>query len=238
MKSVGLFRGWYIVGAAHVLLALIFGAAYSFGAFFSLPSSLTLFLGAFCVLVGLGVGLVYVPVLSTIQRWFVLHRSLASGIALAGTGVGTLVGPMVAGAVMRHLSWQSTMQVYALAIALLGLIAAAGLWGGGRRTLGCTRMASFRAGARGLRVGRCCMASAWEGRPGRRASGGCRPHKTHPVWIYKRLHLGNSVQERQVLNGCADRSVRRRRQADTHAANPSGSDRHKRAPSNHKPTWG
>ena len=29
-----LFRGWYIVGAVHVLLALIFGAAYSFGAFF------------------------------------------------------------------------------------------------------------------------------------------------------------------------------------------------------------
>ena len=189
MKSGGLFRGWYIVGAVHVLLALIFGAAYSFGAFFSsiqanfdagrfstasifsctaliyyavgvfagalsdrtsvravsgagivllalgflasslLSSSLTLFLGAFCVFVGLGVGLVYVPVVSTIQRWFVLHRSLASGIALAGTGVGTLVGPMVAGALMRHLSWQSTMQVYALAIALLGLTAAAGLRG-------------------------------------------------------------------------------------------------------------
>ncbi|MDR6860536.1 MFS transporter [Variovorax guangxiensis] len=184
-----MFRGWYIVGAVHVLLALIFGAAYSFGAFFSsiqanfdagrfstasifsftaliyytvgvfagalsdrtsvravagagivllalgfltsslLSSSLSLFLGAFCVLVGLGVGLVYVPVVSTIQRWFVLHRSLASGIALAGTGVGTLVGPMVAGALMRHLSWQSTMQVYALAIALLGLTAAAGLRG-------------------------------------------------------------------------------------------------------------
>ncbi|MCW0134288.1 hypothetical protein OIV41_33070, partial [Burkholderia pseudomallei] len=28
------FRGWYVVIAAHLLLALIFGAAYSFGAFF------------------------------------------------------------------------------------------------------------------------------------------------------------------------------------------------------------
>ncbi|ROR02260.1 putative MFS family arabinose efflux permease [Delftia acidovorans] len=182
-----LFRGWYIVGAVHVLLALIFGAAYSFGAFFAsiqaqfgassfstasifsltaliyyavgvfsgawsdrtsvrtvtsagivllslgfvasslLTSSLAAFLGAFCALVGLGVGLVYVPAVSTIQRWFVLRRSSASGIALAGTGLGTLLGPVVAGALMEHLPWQLTMQVYAAAIALAGLAAAAAL---------------------------------------------------------------------------------------------------------------
>jgi MFS family permease len=189
MKSNGLFRGWYIVGAVHVLLALIFGAAYSFGAFFSsiqttfdagrfstasifsvtaliyyavgvvsgslsdrtsvrvvtgagilllslgflvsslLSSSLVLFLCAFCVLVGLGVGLVYVPAVATIQRWFVLQRSSASGIALAGTGLGTLVGPMVAGMLMSRLSWQATMQVYAGAIAVVGLAATASLRG-------------------------------------------------------------------------------------------------------------
>lgn len=92
-------------------------------------SSLVLFLSAFCVLVGLGVGLVYVPAVSTIQRWFVQRRSSASGIALAGTGLGTLAGPMVAGMLMRHLSWQATMQVYAAAIVLLGLAAAASLRG-------------------------------------------------------------------------------------------------------------
>lgn len=189
MNNSGMFRGWYIVGAVHVLLALIFGAAYSFGAFFTsiqanfdagrfstasifsftaliyyvvgvfsgalsdrtsvrtvtmagivmlalgflvsslLSSSLALFLGAFCVLVGLGVGLVYVPAVSTIQRWFVMYRSSASGMALAGTGLGTLVGPMVAGSLMRHLSWQTTMQVYSVAIALVGLAAAASLRG-------------------------------------------------------------------------------------------------------------
>ncbi|CAI0871961.1 Inner membrane protein yhjX [Serratia entomophila] len=178
------FRGWYMVGAVHLLLAVIFGAAYSFGAFFTalqtnfdagrfstasifsltaliyyavgvfsgawsdrtsvrtvtgigilllslgffgsslLASSLTAFLLTFCLLVGVGVGLVYVPAVSTIQRWFVVHRSSASGLALAGTGLGTLVGPMVAGGLMQHLSWQSTLQVYAVAIAVLGLAAA------------------------------------------------------------------------------------------------------------------
>ncbi|QUG75839.1 MFS transporter [Erwinia sp. E602] len=183
------FRGWHMVAAVHLLLALIFGAAYSFGAFFSslqenfdadrfstasifsltaliyyvvgvfsgswsdrtsvrtvtglgivllalgflvsslMSSSLSLFLATFCSLVGLGVGLVYVPAVSTIQRWFIVHRSSASGLALAGTGLGTLVGPMVAGWLMRHLSWQSTMQIYAAAIVVLGLTAAVYLRG-------------------------------------------------------------------------------------------------------------
>ncbi|KEY57327.1 MFS transporter [Serratia sp. DD3] len=180
----GIFRGWYIVGAAHILLALIFGAAYSFGALFSsiqtyfnadrfstasifsftallyyvigvfsgslsdkssvrivvlcgiislalgfgisslLSSSLTLFLLSFCVLVGLGVGLVYVPTVTTIQRWFVVYRGSASGIALAGTGLGTLIGPIVAGELLKYLSWQTTMQVFAVAIAAIGCLSA------------------------------------------------------------------------------------------------------------------
>lgn len=183
------FRGWYIVAAVHVLLAVIFGAAYSFGAFFSsfqayfaadrlstasifsftaliyygagvfsgalsdrtsvrvvacagiallssgflvssfLPHSISLFLTFFCVLVGLGVGLVYVPAITTVQRWFVVHRSAATGTAVAGTGLGTLIGPTAAGILMRSLSWQSTMRVYGVTIAVVGLAAAMSLVG-------------------------------------------------------------------------------------------------------------
>ena len=127
--AVGVFSGAWsdrtsvrtVTSAGIVLLSLGFAASSL------LTSSLAAFLGAFCALVGLGVGLVYVPAVSTIQRWFVLRRSSASGIALAGTGLGTLLGPVVAGALMEHLSWQLTMQVYAAAIALAGLAAAAAL---------------------------------------------------------------------------------------------------------------
>lgn len=127
--AVGVFSGAWsdrtsvrtVTSAGIVLLSLGFVASSL------LASSLAAFLGAFCALVGLGVGLVYVPAVSTIQRWFVLRRSSASGIALAGTGLGTLLGPVVAGALMEHLSWQLTMQVYAAAIALAGLAAAAAL---------------------------------------------------------------------------------------------------------------
>ncbi len=173
-----------MVFAAHLLLALIFGGAYSFGAFFShiqsnfdvgrfsvasvfsltafiyyavgvfsgsladristrivvcvgiillalgfflsslASGSLQLFLVCFCSLVGLGVGLVYVPTVTAVQRWFVKNRSKASGIALAGTGVGTFVGPSAAGLLMQYFSWESTMQIFAVAILVVGLLVA------------------------------------------------------------------------------------------------------------------
>ena len=42
------------------------------------------------VLVGVGVGLVYIPSLPVISHWFGRHRSLANGIAAAGSGIGGL----------------------------------------------------------------------------------------------------------------------------------------------------
>src|SRR5205823_32653 len=46
--------------------------------------------------VGLGVGLSYVPVVGAVQRWFVRRRGFASGLAVSGIGVGTLVMPPLA----------------------------------------------------------------------------------------------------------------------------------------------
>lgn len=176
--------GWAMVAAAHALFALVFGAMYSFGAFFealqasfqagrfsvSLVFSVTAFLyyatglvagaladrhaprlvvGAgivllalgfalaslaqslagltlvYCSFVGLGVGLVYVPTIAVVQRWFVRQRSRASGLALAGTGLGTLVAPLVAGWMLQGMGWQQAMRWFALGIAVLGLAAAA-----------------------------------------------------------------------------------------------------------------
>lgn len=98
-------------------------------------SSLEIFLLCFCSLVGIGVGLVYVPAVATVQRWFVKNRNQASGIALAGTGVGTFIGLSAAGLFMKHVSWESTMQIFAVVIAVVGLLAAS-LIKGSPRELG------------------------------------------------------------------------------------------------------
>jgi MFS family permease len=57
-------------------------------------NTLTLFLG-YGLLVGLGVGLANVPGIAAVQRWFLVKRGLAAGLAAAGMGVGTVLVPIL-----------------------------------------------------------------------------------------------------------------------------------------------
>ncbi len=68
--------------------------------------------------VGLGVGASYVPVLGAVQRWFVRRRGFASGLAVSGIGVGTLLMPPLASFLIEALEWRH-------AYLSLGAIAAA-----------------------------------------------------------------------------------------------------------------
>ncbi|MFP3711765.1 MFS transporter, partial [Paraburkholderia sp. SIMBA_009] len=56
--------------------------------------------------VGFGVGCAYVPAVGAVQRWFVRRRGFASGLAVAGIGVGTLVMPPLASALIAHVGWR------------------------------------------------------------------------------------------------------------------------------------
>ena len=72
--------------------------------------------------VGLGVGCAYVPAIGAVQRWFVRRRGFASGLAVSGIGVGTLVMPPLASLLIESLGWRG---------AYLALGALAALAGGG-----------------------------------------------------------------------------------------------------------
>ncbi|GEP58515.1 MFS transporter [Reyranella soli] len=69
--------------------------------------------------VGVGIGLSYVPSVAAVQRWFVRSRGTASGIAVAGIGVGTLIGAPLAHQLIPHLGWRQTYLVLA-ALTVLG----------------------------------------------------------------------------------------------------------------------
>jgi len=58
--------------------------------------------------VGVGVGLSYVPSVAAVQRWFVRRRGTASGIAVSGIGVGTLVGAPFAHELIARVGWRDT----------------------------------------------------------------------------------------------------------------------------------
>ena len=64
--------------------------------------------------VGIGVGLSYVPSIAAVQRWFVRRRGTASGIAVAGIGVGTLVGAPLAHLLIAGMGWRQTYLVLAV----------------------------------------------------------------------------------------------------------------------------
>ena len=69
---------------------------------------------------GLGVGCAYVPAIGAVQRWFVRRRGFASGLAVSGIGVGTLLMPPLASLLIQMLGWRGAY------LALGGLAAAIG----------------------------------------------------------------------------------------------------------------
>jgi MFS family permease len=73
--------------------------------------------------VGVGVGFSYVPSVAAVQRWFVRGRGTASGIAIAGIGVGTLIGAPLAHVLISHVGWRETYLILA-ALTVGGAIAA------------------------------------------------------------------------------------------------------------------
>jgi MFS family permease len=73
--------------------------------------------------IGLGVGFSYVPALGAVQRWFVKRRGFASGLAVSGIGVGTLVMPPLASWFIHTLGWRHAY----LALGALAVVVGGGM---------------------------------------------------------------------------------------------------------------
>ncbi|MBZ9726322.1 MFS transporter [Mesorhizobium sp. CO1-1-11] len=74
---------------------------------------------AYSIGVGVGVGGAYVPTLGAVQRRFVKCRGFASGLAVSGIGVGTLVMPLLATWLIAIFGWRTAYLVLGgLAVAI------------------------------------------------------------------------------------------------------------------------
>ncbi|HVX77306.1 MAG TPA: MFS transporter [Bradyrhizobium sp.] len=89
----------------------------------SLARSLTEVYAAYGLGVGIGVGCAYVPAIGAVQRWFVRRRGFASGLAVSGIGVGTLVMPPLASQLIQALGWRAAY----LALGAVAVVIGAGL---------------------------------------------------------------------------------------------------------------
>jgi MFS transporter, OFA family, oxalate/formate antiporter len=79
---------------------------------------------AYGIGVGFGVGFAYVPVLGVVQRWFTKQRGLASGLAVSGIGVGTLVMPMLASFLIEASGWRNAYLILGPITVVLGVAVA------------------------------------------------------------------------------------------------------------------
>ena len=86
----------------------------------SVARSLTEVYLAYGLGVGLGIGCSYVPAVGAVQRWFVRRRGFASGLAVSGIGVGTLVVPPLASWLIETLGWRETYLAFGIFAVVVG----------------------------------------------------------------------------------------------------------------------
>jgi MFS family permease len=82
---------------------------------------LYLFLG---VIIGIGIGGTWVPVMSTVARWFVRKRNQITGIVIVGAGLAGLIGPLVLSRLIEAHGWQLSYAILGITV-LIGVILAA-----------------------------------------------------------------------------------------------------------------
>jgi MFS family permease len=76
--------------------------------------------------VGVGVACVYVPMVAAVGGWFERRRAIASGVAVEGVGLGTLLIARLAAELIASYGWRTTYVIFgiggpaALALCLLG----------------------------------------------------------------------------------------------------------------------
>lgn len=109
-----------VVGFGIACIALGMAAA-------GFATSMTGVIVAYGLGIGIGVGFAYVPAISTVQRWFLRRRGQASGLAVMGIGIGTMVTPPLAAMAIDQFGWRGAYFLLGACVAVLGLIAAMAL---------------------------------------------------------------------------------------------------------------
>ena len=76
------------------------------------------------VIVGTGMGGAWVPLLSTVARWFAKRRGMMTGIVLTGTGIGTLVLSPAASWLISVYNWRVSYLILGSLVLVVGILAA------------------------------------------------------------------------------------------------------------------
>jgi len=95
---------------------LFLGSGYLLMSQISVIWQLYLFYG---VMLAIGASGSFIPLASTISRWFIKRRGLLTGIAVSGIGVGTMIMPPIANWLITDYGWRVSYIVIGIAVLVL-----------------------------------------------------------------------------------------------------------------------
>jgi len=78
----------------------------------------------YSLIMGLGMGASYVPLMGVASRWFLSRRGLAIGIVMAGVGLGTLIMSPLTQFLISHWGWRNSFQIIGILDGVIILAAA------------------------------------------------------------------------------------------------------------------
>ena len=84
-----------------------------------IPSLYALFI-TYGVLIGLGASLCYLSALVAVGQFFKKRKSLATGIVVSGSGVGTVAFPPLVNALLASYGWRGTFRFVRVLILMIG----------------------------------------------------------------------------------------------------------------------
>ncbi|MFC2003075.1 MFS transporter [Chloroflexota bacterium] len=76
------------------------------------------------IMIGMGMGGTFVPLLSTTARWFVARRGLMTGMVVAGIGAGAIIIPPMSNWLISYYDWRISYVILGSAILVISLPAA------------------------------------------------------------------------------------------------------------------
>jgi MFS family permease len=99
-----------LAGAGYILLALV--------------NSIWQMYLIYGVMIGIGMGGIFVPVSTTLPRWFVARRNTANGLGLVGMGIGTLIISPIAYWLVTTYRWPTSYVIIGIAFLIIVVSAA------------------------------------------------------------------------------------------------------------------
>jgi MFS family permease len=115
---VGVVNDRYGPRKSLLLCVILMSSGFALMSQINAPWQLYLVYG---VVVGSGISFTFLPVTSTVTRWFVKRRGTALGIAVAGIGIGTMALAPLAQFLISQFGWRTSYLIIAVLLLIIVL---------------------------------------------------------------------------------------------------------------------